>query len=503
MRFGRLLPIQSLTIPIVLDGRNAIIVSSTASGKTESVIAPISEILLKKTMEGLSTLYVTPTRALANDIHERLSEQLSELDLTVSIKTGDKPKFNSEKPSDILITTPESLDSLICRYPDSLTNIKFVIIDEIHSIDGTYRGDQLRILLKRLKLIASDFSTYALSATVHSPEEVGRRYMDEFEIVQSESSRQIVEYYVSSFEEIHEISKKEKIKKTLVFCNSRQKTESIGMLVNQIWGPGKVVIHHGSLSKTEREETELFMKTCRRAICVSTMTLEIGIDIGDVDAVVLADIPWDNASFVQRIGRSGRRSGIIRVFLLCDSSSRHLFEEMMDSARSNHIDEKLYHVDLSVVVQQIFSVLFANPTGVRENYFDDLFSNFCSDNELWSILSYLLENEHVIRRNSKIYATENTMNMGERGSVHSNIPNTQSFEVVNLLTNKKIGGIQLSSNNLKGNDTFVLSGKSWQIVKTKKNKVFVKPSPKSSSPASFTVSSQFGAFFEYLPTELQ
>jgi ATP-dependent Lhr-like helicase len=502
MRFGSLLPIQILTIPIVFEKKNAIIVSSTASGKTEAVIAPICEMLLKNKIKPLSTIYITPTRALANDLYDRLRGQLDEIDLDISIKTGDKPKFDCKKPPDILITTPESLDSLLCRHPDSLQNIKFVIIDEIHTIDGTYRGDQLQIILKRLSELSNTFSTYALSATVSSPEDVAKRYMKNFEIVCSDNSRLIKETYVLSLEEIYNISKKEKLKKILIFCNSRQKTEYLGVSIKQFWGNGIVVVHHGSLAKTEREETEYFMKTNKRAVCVSTTTLEIGIDIGDIDAVVLADVPWDISSLIQRIGRSGRKSGFVRVFLLCDSSSKELFEEMINAAKNDYVYGNPYVGDLSVVVQQIFSILFANPNGVKNDYFYDMFSNFCTNKELESIISHLLDEGYLITRFQKLYASEYVMNLGERGIIHSNIPNTKSFEIINIKTNKKIGEIKLTSNAIKNNDLFALSGKTWQIEKAKKNRVYVKPSAETSNPASFNYTSNNGAYSEYLPVEL-
>jgi len=329
VRFGRLLPIQALVVPVVLSGKNCIIVSSTASGKTEAVLAPLCEKILKERIIGLSVLYITPTRALANDLYDRLHEQMSELNITISIKTGDKPRFNHENPPDILITTPESFDSLLCRHANELENVKAVIVDEIHILDGTYRGDQLRLLLNRLRKKVGDFSVYTLSATVSAPEDVASRYMNDFEVIQSEDSRQIVETYVSSFDNLFETVKKEHLKKILVFCNSRAGTESVGMAMQELWGRRSVVVHHGSLSKNEREEAEMFIKDSKHAVCVSTMTLEIGIDIGNIDAVVLADVPWNIESFLQRIGRAGRRTGVNRVFLLSDPDSQTSFEDMV------------------------------------------------------------------------------------------------------------------------------------------------------------------------------
>ena len=416
VRFGRLLPIQRAAVPVVLAGRNAILVSATASGKTEAVIAPLCERILSGRLEGLSVLYVTPTRALANDLYDRLNEQIEQLHLKIDIKTGDSPSLNWKRLPDIVITTPESFDSILCRHPDVLSKIEAVVLDEIHFLDGTYRGDQLRLLLKRLRFIKPNFSVYALSATVTNPDEVAARYAPDCEVIQIEGKRVFHESYVQTLDEVKEYAQKESLNKLLIFCNSRKKTESLAIDAKRIWGPGGVVVHHGSLHKKERTETEETMKSAKRAICVSTMTLELGIDIGDIDGVVLADPPYDTASFIQRIGRAGRRTGKIRMFAICDNGNREVFEELVVAARSNLLDEKTYYEDLSVVVQQIFSMLYANPSGVMHTALTEIFESFCSQRmHVDRIINHLRENEHIIQKANRLYASEAVMNLAERG----------------------------------------------------------------------------------------
>jgi len=162
-KFEKLLEIQLKAIPVVLERKNAIVVSSTASGKTEAVVAPLIERFLREEWKNLAILYISPTKALVNDIYYRLNGQLEELEVSVSIKTGDNPQFNPNKPPNFLITTPESFDSLLCRHPGSFNDIKAVVLDELHLLDNTYRGDQLRLLLKRLKCTAeTDFNIYTI-----------------------------------------------------------------------------------------------------------------------------------------------------------------------------------------------------------------------------------------------------------------------------------------------------------------------------------------------------
>lgn len=504
IRFGRLLPIQSAAIPIVLAGRNAILVSATASGKTEAVIAPLCERILTERLEGLSVLYVTPTRALANDLYDRLNGQIEQLDLKIEIKTGDSPTLNWKRLPAIVITTPESFDSILCRHPDALSTIEAVVLDEIHFLDGTYRGDQLRLLLKRLRYIKPDFSVYALSATVTSPGEVATRYAPDCEVIQIEGKRVFHESYVRTLDEIKEHAQRESLNKLLIFCNSRKKTESLAIDAKRIWGSGSVVVHHGSLHRKERTETEETMRSAKHAICVSTMTLELGIDIGDIDGVVLADPPYDTASFIQRIGRAGRRTGKIRMFAICDNGNREAFEELVAAARSNLLDEKTYHEDLSVVVQQIFSMLYAHPSGVPYTALKEVFEGFCCEpTHVDRIISHLQENDHIVQRINRLYASESVMNLAERGKVHSNIPDSVGVLVIDLVRNREVGEIVLPVRTIQEMRPFVLAGRVWGIEKVERQKLYVKQIHTSAVPAEFRQSTFVGAYFGYLPEDLQ
>lgn len=503
VRFGRLLPIQSAAIPVVLARRNAILVSATASGKTEAVVAPLCERILTEGIKGLSVLYVTPTRALANDLYDRLNEQIEQLHLRIDVKTGDKPYLNWKQLPDILITTPESFDSILCRHPEALRSVEAVVLDEIHYLDGTSRGDQLRLLLRRLRYIKQDFSVYALSATVSNPAEVAARYAPECEIIQMAGKRVFCESYVQTLEEVKECAQTEGLNKILIFCNSRRKTEELAIEAKRIWGAGEVVVHHGSLHKKERIKTEETMKSAKRAVCVSTMTLELGIDIGDVDGVVLADPPHDTASFIQRIGRAGRRTGKIRVFAICDDN-QEVFEDLVTAARHNLIDEKVYHEDLSVVVQQIFSILYANPSGVTLSLLMEVFEDICSQQKkVERIIDHLRENGHIVQKGDRLYASESVMNLGESGKVHSNIPESIGVLVIDIVRNREIGKIMLPMKTIDERRPFVLAGRKWNIEKFTNYKLYVKQVHTSAAPVEFYPSLSVGAYFDYLPEDMR
>lgn len=499
-RYGKLLPIQLKTIPIVLKRKDAIIVSSTASGKTEAVIAPLVERLLNENWNGLSILYICPTRALVNDIYYRLKEQLDELHISLSLKTGDKPYFNPNKLPDFLITTPESLDSLICRHPSSLKNLKAIILDEIHLIDNTYRGDQLRLLLRRLEHITeTEFNIYALSATIADPENVGSRYLKDFEVITASGKREIKYTLVKSLRDVFGSAREERLKKLLIFCNKRAAVENVAKECEKLWDSNRVAVHHGSLSKKIREEAESFMKGAQYGVCVATMTLEIGIDIGDIDAVVLAEIPWSVSSLLQRIGRGNRQAQKCRVFAISKSEKeKTLLTKMFKVAIEGSIEHVKYISDLSVTVQQIFSSLYANSSGLENDYFLEFFYEFCSESDLKNILNHLKTKGWIERRYNKWYATTKLMDLGEKGVIHSNIPSTEASKVINIGSKQTIGDVQYPID-----DIFVLAGRTWKIVSVLGDKIYVRSWKLQAHAAKFNSHMPQGYFYYFLPKHLR
>src|SRR5262249_20176871 len=190
-RFGAFTEIQSQAIEPLLEGRNCVLVSATASGKTEAALAPLLERHKQsspsKSPKKLSILYIVPTRALARDLARRLQLPLEKLAVRMQVKTGDEPTLNSNRPPELLLTTPESFDSLLANRPRMAKDIGAVVIDELHIFDGSVRGDQLRILLNRQRRIKryafergeiarNELQFCALSATIRNPSEAGSRY---------------------------------------------------------------------------------------------------------------------------------------------------------------------------------------------------------------------------------------------------------------------------------------------------------------------------------------
>jgi len=499
-RFGRLTAIQLETIPKILDGDNIILASPTASGKTEAVIAPLAQLFINNQWDGLAILYVVPTRALANDAYIRIKDPLSEMGISTKLKHGDKPYISENNKCNVLITTPESLDSLICRRHDIFQYLQAIIIDEIHLLDNTFRGDHLRVLLKRLKNIPNNNPyIHLLSATLSDPRGIASRYVDNYKVVEVGEPREIDWGFASDYDEVFQIIIEKKWKKILCFCNYRESVEVLSSDLSQQWSMFSVFAHHGCLSRQERETAEHMMQKSKYVVCVSTSTLEIGIDIGDIDVVILAEVPWSISSLLQRIGRGNRRTNKINILAVVNSSeeSDHL-TQMFEIAKSGQLPTIAYSPNLSVVIQQIFSYLFQYPNGATELELIDLVNCLCNEEKTNLILRHLLEKEWLILKSGKWYASTKVMNMGEHGYIHSNIPDTQKYNVIDKSSGRKIGVVHGIVDKV-----FILSRKKWKIIYSSKGNVYVEPAKGNAQIPIFKKNRNYGAFYSYLPDSLK
>ena len=477
-RFGKLLEVQRKCIPRVLQGVNLVVCSPTATGKTEAILAPVAEKLLSENLDGLCVLWISPTRALVNDLYARFTHPLKSLNVSFTRKTGDRPEFQPGHPASVLITTPESFDSLLSRHPAAFQTLKTVVLDDIHLLDGTYRGDQIRILLERLTRIRKrEMQIFALSATIQNPEALGRRYMSDFEVVELRRSK-VLEFSLLNangpvIEKLLLEFKRQDVRKVLVFVNSRAEAEA---MVSQFRKPPFVhttFAHHGSLSKAEREEIEGFMNTSPRGICVATTTLELGIDIGDIDAVVLYGPPHDVRSLLQRVGRGNRRrqDRALAYGIYGDEWERVLFEVLFQEAQSGRLESEMYSPHLSVGVQQMFTYLYQRRhVGTTLRPLKSILAPILPEEHVTPLLNHLSDKEYVSSVGNNIFApSDKLLRLARRGLIHSNIESRPSeYTVLNAKDGQPLGSIQIVT------PRFQLGGRSWEIVRTEKNTVWVK-----------------------------
>lgn len=321
-------PLQEATIEPILRGEHAILLAPTAGGKTEAAAFPVYSRMLTENWQGLSVLYICPIKALLNNLEPRLAYYGSLLGRNVGLWHGDigssrKAKMIAEPP-DILLTTPESLEVMLVSqkidHRRLFRNLRCVVIDEVHAFAGDDRGWHLMYLLERLSKVAGrELQRLGLSATVGNPDrlcdwlaedcsnarsvinppaEAGVQPEVEIDWVGNLNNAAIV------------ISRLHRGEKRLVFCDSRARVEELAIMLRGM--KVSTYVSHSCLSLEERSAAEQAFSQGTDCVIVATSTLELGIDVGDLDRVIQIDAPATVSSFLQRIGRTGRRAGTSR-----------------------------------------------------------------------------------------------------------------------------------------------------------------------------------------------
>ncbi len=325
LRWPGLRPVQELSVAPILRGDNAVVLAPTAGGKTEAAFFPALSRLLQENWAGLSILYVSPIRALLNNQGERLQNLCQALGLTAQIWHGDvtasAKKRMRQAPPNVMLTTPESLEAILVSPSRSASRmfggLRIVVIDEVHAFAGADRGWHLLGVLNRLQQrCGHDIQRVGLSATVGNRSGIvdwlsagsvrGRTTIDPPRPPGPEPD--VVVDFVGSLENAATvIARLHAGEKRLVFCDSRAQAEQLTRLLRAAGVNAHVT--HGSLGKEERTHTERQFSEGGEGVIVATSALELGIDIGDLDRVIQIDAPFSVASFLQRMGRTGRRPG--------------------------------------------------------------------------------------------------------------------------------------------------------------------------------------------------
>ena len=416
MRWTKLRKIQVDAIHGIFDStKDMIIAARTASGKTEAAFLPILSQVLAKPSQGVRVVYAGPLKALINDQFARLEELCKEAEIPVHKWHGDVSRSAKKKllehPAGALLITPESIESLFVNHPHELgklfANLDYVVIDELHSFIGTERGAHLKSLVCRLaSRTGGDLRLVGLSATLGPEIDLACRWLRPAEpervyVIEDSEKKRIelkIHGYLRYDQRIAQAANQQegdldglsagqlendvfdffKGRTALVFVNSKTFIEGFADFARREaerrgLSSSLFRVHHGSLSKEEREDTEEALKSSHPTATFCSSTLEMGLDVGNVRIVGQIGPPWSVNSLIQRMGRSGRKDGeptVIRIFIQEDLPDQHtslfdrLFPDLLQAAAMTELllekwcePPEIGRLHLSTLVQQVLSVI--------------------------------------------------------------------------------------------------------------------------------------------------
>jgi ATP-dependent Lhr-like helicase len=531
---------QIIAIPHILNGENVLLIAPTGLGKTEGALLPIFHNFLieKKNLpqqynedKGISILYITPLRALNRDMLKRTIEWGKELGIDISVRHGDTPQSErarqSRKPPDMLITTPETFQILFVgkRLRTHLESVRWVIVDEIHELANDERGAQLAVALERLFELTTKnghgFQRVGLSATVGTPEEVAR-FLGGMEqgnfrnvkILEVDVTKHIdikvelpsikkSDYSISNSLFIDPISSaslrrcKELIDdnvSTLLFINTRDGAEILASRFHQWVDELPIDVHHGSLSKISRVESENNNKSGKLKSLICTSSLELGIDVGNTDFVIQYNSPREVSRILQRVGRSGHSIGKTSKGIILTTTPEDLSESLVIARRALNgeiEDSKVRQNPLSVLTNQIISIALEYGIIKPENIYKIIKRSYPFHTLKQNIFNKILEQ---LRNQRSIWIDEENFIVKRSHSRHyfydniSMIPDEKTFTVIDISSRKRIGKLDESFVLNYGFEDakFILSGRPWTIVKREDEEILVSQSKEIGTAPAWT-----------------
>ena len=494
-RWEELRPIQSAAISKILSTENNyILISKTASGKTEAAFLPIlSKVDFKE--QGVQVLYISPLIALINDQFNRVEELCKYLDVRVTKWHGESERSLKDQllrePSGIVLITPESLESMFVNKPYNVKllfgNLKYTVVDEIHSFVGTDRGTQLMSILHRLKEKNSKgFCIIGLSATISEENkfsEVKAFTGDEekTKVLIDRAAKEIeieFRYFKNSTEQLpselmDDLYDATKESKALIFPNSRGKVEEVAVRLQKLSsrrnGHSNYFSHHSSVDRQVREYVEYFAKNNKRQnFCIScTSTLELGIDIGSVDKVVQIDATNSIASLVQRTGRSGRRSDETSYLLLYSTDQWSLLQSLASWTlyRQGFIEPPSVSSEpYDILLHQALSIVKGhNGIDIGELILK-LKASYpfrkVDQEAIVEVLEYLLHKDFLERIQNEVIVGIDGEKIVNSREFYSVFKSEENFKVINA--GNAIGEIPLSP-QIREEENILLSARIWKI----------------------------------------
>lgn len=511
---------QEKVIPKILEGKNVLLISPTATGKTEAAFLPILSLLLQQPKTpGIKVLYITPLRALNRDMLERLQWWCNNLDIKLAVRHGDTEQKErtrqSQCPPDILITTPETLQAILSGWllRQHLQSLKWLVIDEVHELADSKRGSQLSLALERIRgLIGRDFQTIGLSATVGTPDKVAQFLVGnqrQVEIVRVSVAKMVhlQVIYPTPTEEDAQFAGKiythpevaarlriirdymSKRKSVLLFTNTRSISEVLASRF-KVWDIDfPLSIHHGSLAKPSRIAAEAGLKRGDLKGLIATSSLELGIDVGHIDFVIQYMSPRQVSRLIQRVGRAGHTYGNLSEGLIIGMDSDDTLEALVIARRA--LNEQLEPITIpdkpyDVLTHQIAGLLLKN----RRLTFQEILET-CQKAAPFQNLT-LQDVEKVIKymhqrfprlawasfEDQVVLKPQRTKALFEYYFDNlSMIPEEKQFLVIDQTADASIGVLDeaFMAEYGKPGTKFIIRGSPWQIIHATEDKVYVRP----------------------------
>lgn len=508
--WSSLRPVQELAGEALLSGNNAVILAPTAGGKTEASMFPTLSNLVDQQPVGVGAIYVAPIKALLNNQEERLGLYTEMVGLRRFVWHGDTTtsarKQFLDDPAELLMTTPESLEvMLVSQRVDERAlfgDLRMIVIDEVHAIAGTDRGAHLMSVIERIRRISRhDIQRAGLSATVGNPAAILEwlRGTSEREGVvvdppKKPSRRQLLIVHEADQTQIA-IAAAQVARgcKSLFFCQSRATTEAVAETMRR--AGTTVFVHHSAVSKEERLLAEQEFHHGSDACIVCTSTLELGIDVGDLDKVLQANAPETVGSFLQRMGRTGRREGqAANTTFFCESTDSVLQAiALIELAKAGWVEDvpvnqrcwpvlihQLLAMSLAengIPADEAWAHLSAVPDFQRisREEFDRLIEWMIQDGSLLLLSGRLIMGPQAERR----YGRRNFMELyAVFSSPQSYNVETVNRQVIGTLTQDFVDGL------VDGVSCFLLGGRAWAVfhVVHKDRLVVVEPAPRGRQP---------------------
>jgi len=548
--------IQKLAIPPILEGKNAVLIAPTGTGKTLAAVLPVFDLFIsarsRNETRGISILYVTPLRALNRDILRRLSDLGAEVGIKVQVRHGDTATatrtLQARSPPNMLITTPETLQAILPgrRMRQHLSNVRWVIVDEIHELATDKRGVQLALGLERLRnLMSQDFQRIGLSATIGDEDRIAKFLVGserDAVIVKSKEGRgfEVEVDYVSPTSADRKdgerfgvppstIGRARRIAElireknsVLVFTNTREQAEAVGSQLRALDPNAPVRVHHGSLSKEIREEVEHDFQTGKVKAVVCTSSLELGIDVGLVDFIIQYMSPRQAARLIQRIGRSEHRLRGIAKGLIVGTSVDDILESAVITQNAKHekLEPTVIHENaLDVLAHQIAGLVLdlrrltvgeALEITKRAYAYRDLTPEaFMSVVKQLGAGRVITVQEDVLRArfpNTFRYYYQNL----------SMIPDMKKYLVFDFFRKRRIGTLDQDfvARKCKSGTELIMHGQTWKVIAVNEDQLSVEVEPTAPTlnaipswegeiiPVSYEVASEVGRLRGVISTGL-